>query len=104
MKKEYSLSEMFVDFTKVDRIIAYVIRQFHVSDKHFILTGKNFVGKSANIERIITQLEKMISDYNFIRMDCTGRFDLVEMQGKLSAISLTNKRAVRFIGLICNIF
>lgn len=94
MKKEYSLSELFVTFTKIERLVNYVVRQFNVSDKHFILIGQNFVGKSAIIKRIVNRLEMMSTDYNFIWIDCTGRFDLVEMQKKLSAISLTNKKAV----------
>jgi hypothetical protein len=49
MKKEYSLSEIFVSFTKIDRIISYVVRQFSASEKHFILSGNEFVGKSAAI-------------------------------------------------------
>lgn len=96
MKKEYSLSELFVPFIKVERVIGYVVRQFHASEKHFILFGQNYIGKSAVVKRIVKQLEQMLTDYKFIWMDCTGRFDLLEMQNKLSAINVTNKRAATF--------
>jgi hypothetical protein len=94
MKKEYSMSELFVPFTKVDRVVGYVVRQFHACEKHFILSGVNYIGKSAVVKRIVKQLEQMLTDYKFIWMDCTGRFDLLEMQNKLSVIGVTNKRAV----------
>lgn len=44
------MNQTYEDFAKVDRIIAYVVNQFRVSDKHFILSGQDFVGKTATIE------------------------------------------------------
>ncbi|KAI6176567.1 hypothetical protein M3Y97_00812100 [Aphelenchoides bicaudatus] len=101
MKKEYSLSELFVSTTKIERIVNYFVRQFNASDKHFILCGQNYIGKSAIVRRIIKQLEQLLTDYKFIWMDCTGRFDLIEMQNKLSAISLTSKKACLIIDHFC---
>ncbi|KAI6241729.1 Dynein heavy chain, cytoplasmic [Aphelenchoides fujianensis] len=93
VKKEYSLSEIYVSFPEVDRVLSYVVRQFLVNEKHFILSGPNFSGKSAAIRRIVKQLEHLLPEYKFLWLDCTGRFDLLQMQEKLSFISVTNQRA-----------
>ncbi|KAI6214684.1 Dynein heavy chain, cytoplasmic [Aphelenchoides besseyi] len=49
VKKEFSMSEIYISFPEIDHVLGYVVRQFLVSDKHFILSGPNFTGKSAAI-------------------------------------------------------
>ncbi|KAI6200995.1 hypothetical protein M3Y96_00793900 [Aphelenchoides besseyi] len=93
VKKELSMSEIYISFPEIDHVLGYVVRQFLVSEKHFILSGPHFTGKSAAIRRIVEQLENQLQDYKFLWMDCTGRFDLLQMQEKLSVINITNQRA-----------
>ncbi|KAI6187726.1 Dynein heavy chain, cytoplasmic [Aphelenchoides besseyi] len=97
VKKELSMSEIYISFPEIDHVLGYVVRQFLVSEKHFILSGPHFTGKSAAIRRIVEQLENQLQDYKFLWMDCTGRFDLLQMQEKLSVINITNQRACLII-------
>ncbi|KAI1717124.1 microtubule-binding stalk of dynein motor domain-containing protein [Ditylenchus destructor] len=119
VERELSLTDIFVTYPEMDRILLFSMRRLRFSEDNLLVVGPRFSGKSAAIRKLVRMLQMKPSpqdrtvtppqahtqkptvndEFHFVWLDSAKRFDLESAQQKLLGIikESTNARTLVFV-------
>ena len=74
------MSDIFITYPNVDRIMTFVQRQLLGTNRNFVFCGPSSCGKSALIKRFAKHILSISDSFVFCWLKTFNRFSLLKMQ------------------------
>ena len=101
LTKDLSLSNIYVIYPQVDRLLTFSENQFVKNNNNLIVFGQPYVGKTAFVKRFIQYISTVTEQFVFYWLTSFNRFNLQKMQKILWNVLKTADDSKTTVGDYC---